>query len=235
MARTINQADYTAKRNEILDVTQRLIYTKGYERMTIQDIRNALNMSSGAFYHYFDSKPAVLEGFIERLKEEVELPLRTIVQEPHWTALQKLQRFFTALDGLRTAQQETVIALLRVWYTDENAIVRQKVEDSVIAYRADLLEEIVYQGIREGTFTTLYPKQAGTIILSLLRGMENAHAGLLLSLTPNNEVQIIEGIVTIQHAYMDVVERTLTLPSEVLYRVDNDSVKHWVWALRTTL
>lgn len=31
----------------------------------------------------------------------------------------------------------------RVWYTDENAIVRQKVEEAVIQQRAPLLTEIV--------------------------------------------------------------------------------------------
>src|SRR5215207_8473593 len=91
MARTVNKEEYTAKRNQILDAAQRLIFTKGYERMTLQDILAELQISSGAFYHYFDSKPAVLEAFIERIREAAEQPLLPIVQDPHLSALEKLQ------------------------------------------------------------------------------------------------------------------------------------------------
>ncbi len=63
MARIVKA--HAARRNEILDVAQRLIYTKGYEQMTIQDILSDLQISKGAFYHYFDSKQALLEAIIE--------------------------------------------------------------------------------------------------------------------------------------------------------------------------
>jgi AcrR family transcriptional regulator len=59
MARTVNEQEYAEKRGQILDAAQRLVYTKGYERMTIGDILADLQISSGAFYHYFDSKPGV--------------------------------------------------------------------------------------------------------------------------------------------------------------------------------
>lgn len=53
MARVVKEQEYSQKRNDILDAAVRLIYTKGYERMTIQDIQADLKISSGAFYHYF--------------------------------------------------------------------------------------------------------------------------------------------------------------------------------------
>jgi AcrR family transcriptional regulator len=34
--------------------------------MSIQDILRELGMSNGAFFHYFDSKAAVLEALIKR-------------------------------------------------------------------------------------------------------------------------------------------------------------------------
>ena len=67
MARKVNEQEYAEKRNEILEAAQRLVFTKGYERMTIQDLQAELKISSGAFYHYFGSKPAVLEALAERM------------------------------------------------------------------------------------------------------------------------------------------------------------------------
>jgi pimeloyl-ACP methyl ester carboxylesterase len=48
MARTVNEQEFAEKRNEILDAAQRLVYIKGYERVTINDILADLGISSGA-------------------------------------------------------------------------------------------------------------------------------------------------------------------------------------------
>ncbi|MBK9928235.1 MAG: TetR family transcriptional regulator [Anaerolineales bacterium] len=45
MPRIVKEEDYAARRKEILDVAQRLVYTKGYEKMSIQDILDALKIS----------------------------------------------------------------------------------------------------------------------------------------------------------------------------------------------
>lgn len=232
MARIFKEQEYIEKRNEILTATQRLIYTKGYERMTVGDILAELKISSGAFYHYFDSKPAVLEALITRIQEEGEKPLLPLIRDPHLSALEKLQGFFTTLDRLRMAQKRSVAQLIKVWYNDDNAIVRQKVDQAVIKQRAPLLNEIVRQGIQERVFTTAHPEQAGEIILALLHGMGDTHAHLLLALveTPSR-LECIDAIVATHAAYMDAIERVLGAPANSLLRTDAEAVKVWVAAL----
>ena len=62
MARTLNPTLHTVRRDAFLDVAQRLVQTKGYEAMSVQDVLDELEASKGAFYHYFDSKQALLEA-----------------------------------------------------------------------------------------------------------------------------------------------------------------------------
>ena len=232
MARTVNPEEHATKRNQILDTALRLVYTKGYERMTIQDILSDLGMSSGAFYHYFRTKPAVLESLIERMQQDVEAALVPIVNDPNLTALEKLQRFFATFDRLRIAQKSSVVELLRVWFTDDNAIVRQKVDAATIERRVPLLTVIIRQGIQEGVFTVSYPDQAGEIILSLVQGMGRTHAHLLLVFDQErDEARCIEGIVTTHAAYMDALERVLGAPTQSLDRTDAELVKVWLTAL----
>lgn len=232
MARTVNQAEYIAKRNQILDATQRLVFTKGYERMTLLDIREELQISSGAFYHYFDSKGAVLDAFIARIEQETAKPLLPILHDPHLSAIEKLQGFFDTLDRLRIAHKADVVELARIWYTDENAVLRQKVDEAIVKQRAPLLNAIVQQGIREGLFTPAYPDQTGEVILSLLQGMGNTHARLLFS--PEQEEgdaqERIARIVATHAAYMDAIERLLGVPSHTLYRAEPDAVRVWLTA-----
>jgi len=231
MARTVKEQEYAGKRGEIISAARRLMFSKGYERMTIGDILADLKISSGAFYHYFDSKPALLEAFIEQIRLEVEKPLLPIIRDSRLSAIEKLNGFFDTLDSLRVAHKTEIIKLGRIWYTDENAIVRQKVDAAVLKQRAPLLSEIVKQGIREGVFTYAYPDQAGEVILALLQGMGNTHAGLLLALESQQDKQrSVETVIAVYYAYMEAIERILGAPSNCLYRAGVDAIKVWMEA-----
>src|SRR5712692_1282292 len=94
MARIVNEAAYAARRNAILDAAQRAVETKGYEQMAIADLLGELHISSGAFYHYFDSKPALLFALVERMGDQVEQLVLPIVHDPKLGAIDKLYRFY---------------------------------------------------------------------------------------------------------------------------------------------
>ena len=132
MARIVNKVEHEARRNEILDASQRFIYTEGYEQMTIQEIVDDLQISKGAFYHYFDSKQALLEALIERLLTQAEQIILPIVQDENLPALEKIQRIFSTISRWKASQKEYLLALLSVWYSDDNAIVRQKMLTATI-------------------------------------------------------------------------------------------------------
>lgn len=233
MARTVKPEERDARRKQILDAVQRLVFSKGYERMTLQDILAELRISSGAFYHYFDSKPAVLEALVERIQQEVEPPLLSIVRDPQLSAVDKLRGFFATLDRLRLAHKRDVAALGRVWYTDGNAVVRRRVDEAVLRQRAPLLGAIVRQGLQEGVFSSAYPEQAGELVLYLVQGMADAHARLLFAPEHEpDEQRRVAAVVAIHAACMDAVERVLGAPAQSLQRIDAAAVRVWVDALR---
>jgi AcrR family transcriptional regulator len=233
MARTVKPEERTARRNEILDVTQRLVVTKGYERMTVQDILAELKMSSGAFYHYFGSKPEVLDALVDRIKEESGAELLPVVRDGALSAPEKLRAFFQALDRMRTERQATVIALLQIWYDDSNAIVRQKVEAATTAWRAPLIAEIARQGVREGVFSTAFPDQAGEIVLALANAMGTAHAQLMLAFARDpDERRFTEGVLALHAAFSDAIERALGAPAGSLPPADEAAVAFWIKAMR---
>jgi TetR/AcrR family transcriptional repressor of nem operon len=225
MARIVKEQEYAVKRNAILDVAQRLVYTKGYEQMTIQDMLDDLQISKGAFYHYFDSKQAVLEALIERMQEEVEQLLLSIVQDPHLGVLEKLRRFFPMLARWKTARKTFILALLRAWYTDDNALFRQKLRATVVKRVTPLLTGIIRQGIQEGVLTTSYPDQVGEVIVSLVLDLGDTIAWLLLSWEPRrDDVRRVESTVA---AYTDALERALGAPTGSLPLVDAQTLKEW--------
>ena len=226
MARIVKQEEHAARRKQILDVAQRLVMeTKGYEGMSIQDVLDELRISKGAFYHYFDSKGALLEALIERMVEEAEPLLAEIVQDARLPALEKLQRFFDRAARWKTPRKSYLLALLRIWYTDENAIVRDKLRTSAPQRFSPLLTQVICQGIREGTLSTAYPDQAGAVVLSLVQELGDNFARMLLDMPPESADQAqLAGTVA---AYTDAIEHVLGAPAGSLTVVHRETINEW--------
>jgi AcrR family transcriptional regulator len=226
MPRVTIEEEYAVKRNEILEVAQRLVYTKGYEKMSIQDILNELKISKGAFYHYFDSKQALLDGLVERILDEGVQFLQPIVEASDLPAIQKLQRYFDSGGRWKTARKSFMLDIMRVWYTDSNALVRQKQEAASIKRIAPMLTEIVRQGLAENVFTSTYPDQIGNLIWGLARGISDQVAELLLNKTPQPDaLQRLEAIIG---SYSEALERILGVPAGSLPLMDVELLKEWL-------
>lgn len=229
MARSVKEETHLARRNAILDSARRLVYTKGYEQMTIQDILSDLGISKGAFYHYFDSKGAVLNALVERMVTEEVLPLiLPIVQDQNLSAVKKLERYFDTGLRWKSAQKPLMLALLRVWVADENAIVRQKMFTRTVSQVTPLLTAIVRQGVQEGVFTTAYPEQVGQVIIYILQGLSDMIIELLLADETELDPRRVEHTVTAYTcALNDAVERLLGAPAGTLSLIDPEGLQQW--------
>lgn len=237
MARTIKEEDYTQKRNEILDTAYRLVMTKGYEQMTIQDVISALGISKGAFYHYFDSKQALLAGLIERIRETSQAALAPIIENPEMTALEKIQAYFTSAQRWKSGQKDYMLQLLKVWYDDDNALVRQKVYATTAKYFASELGKVIHQGVEEGAFTTPYPDQAAGMMISLLTAWGDEFAQALFNQRENGTVMpenVTGGNLEVTlAAYNHAVEQVLGAKPGTLQLIDVETLREWMDVMET--
>ena len=119
-----------------------------------------------------------------------------------------------------------LLALMRVWYNDENAIVRQKMRAEGVKRFAPVLTIIVHQGIQEGVLKTPFPEQVGEIILSIGQSLQDTIGHVMLSNELNQDMlQRIENAVA---AYTDAIERVLGIASGSLCLIDAEILKAWV-------
>lgn len=224
MARTVNVVEHAARRDEILEAAQRLILSAGYERLTVQDILDDLHISKGAFYHYFDSKPTVIEALTARLVSDSERALAPIAKNPELGAIEKLQGFFGEIIRWKSERQNLFVAMLPVWYAPDNLNFRLLVDRESAKRLAPLLSDIVRQGVDHGQFATAYPDQAGAIIFAVIQALQDAMAHQLLA-TPN-----VREMVNMHGAHMEAIERYLGVPAGALKRVDARAAKSWISA-----
>ncbi len=225
MARKVKQAEYETRRTDILEAAQRLVYSKGYEGMSIQDILAELHISKGAFYHYFDSKQALLEALIERMAQQVIQLLVPIVEDERLPAPEKLQRLFDVASRWKTDRKDVLLTLVRVWYADENAIVRLKAESAVLPLIAPLLTAIVRQGVKEGVFHTGFPDQSSCIVFSILQSFGDALVPLILQ--HETDPEAFGRLETLSASHQEAVERILGAAAGSLPLFDTRILREW--------
>jgi len=97
VARTLDPTAYALRRDSFIDAAQRLIRTKGYEQLSVEEILSEVGASKGAFYHYFDSKESLLAAVVDRMVDAATVTMTPIAMDPELGAVEKLTGLFTSL------------------------------------------------------------------------------------------------------------------------------------------
>jgi AcrR family transcriptional regulator len=214
---------HDVRRDEILDCAQQLITRRGYEQMTIQNILDELHIAKGTFYHYFDSKQHLLEAVVGQLIDSMEQLLAGVLDDQDLPAAQTLNQFFNALGRNKLTQQPLMLALLRVWYSDDNAIVRHKVRTTMLQRLTPLLARVIRRGTERGEFSTTHSDEAAEVLLSLSQDLVDAVARLLLAGDSKRGVR--GAIKRTTAAYSEAVERALGVTPGALVLADHATLE----------
>ncbi|HXM57252.1 MAG TPA: TetR/AcrR family transcriptional regulator [Candidatus Dormibacteraeota bacterium] len=225
MPRTLDPAAHALRRDAFVDAAQRLINAKGYEQMSVQDVLDELDTSRGAFYHYFDSKAALLEAVIERMVDGATATFEPIVDDPERPALEKLQAVFTGLGSYKAERRELLVEIMRTWFSDENVMVRDKLRLLIATRLGPLLARIVRQGQAEGTFTATSAEHTAIVLASLIQGA-NETASRLFVACLTGDVTFDEVRLTLA-AYAEAFERVLGLGPGSWPAVDEATLHYW--------
>ncbi|MBE1876280.1 TetR/AcrR family transcriptional regulator [Myceligenerans pegani] len=225
MARTVNAAAHAQRRDEFLDAAQRMVDTKGFEAMSVQDVLTEAGASKGAFYHYFGSKQDLLEALADRMSAAITSRLAPVVDDADLAAVAKLRRFFADLGEWKTERRDLLAGILRVWYSDGNAVVRVKVRATITDRIAPLLARIVAQGVAEGDLTLAHPERAGRVLVALIQDLNDELAALLLR-GEDGPAGLAAACETVA-ASTEAVERILGVPPGSVVLVDRGVLRTW--------
>jgi AcrR family transcriptional regulator len=228
VARTVNAAVHAVRREAFVDAARRLIEAKGYEQMSVQDVLDELDASRGAFYHYFDSKGALLGAVVERMVEEGTAALAPILAASNRSAVEKLSSLLSGVSRYKNAQKALVLGLTRVWLSDENALARDKLRRATVARLTPALAAIVEQGRAEGVFTAASspssPSDTARVLVSLWLGLNDAASELWIA--RQADAVTIEAVERTVGAHLEAFERILGLPGGSL-PMDRQTLHQW--------
>ena len=225
MARTLNPEAHATRRDVFIDAAQVLIMTRGYDRFSIQDILDSAGASKGAFYHYFDSKEALLDAVIDRMADQGIARVQPLLDDPGLTAPQKLEAVFGGIAEFKSERKDLIIGFLRVWASDDNTVVRERLRRLVSRRQLLLLERIVHQGIAEGSFTSRHPDHLPRVLAGFLASMSELAMDLWIGRQ--------EGTITFEEvkrtfdAYLEAFERIVGARPGSLKFLDEPTIEFW--------
>jgi len=223
--RTVNPATHASRREEFIEAGQRLIQTRGYDQFSIEELLTEVGASKGAFYHYFDSKTALLEAIVDRFVELALPVIGKIVDDGSLKALDKFHAYFSTVARLKGEQKELLVPLLRVWYSDDNALVRAKLRGEQVRLVTQHIAAIVRQGVAEGAFSLADPEAMARVVLSLILDTGD-EAGELFMKRQAGEVDL-DTVRRRLQTYQVALERVLGVPLGTLQLMDEVTLQTW--------
>ncbi len=163
------------RRNEILDVAEKLFAEKGFDQASTNDILKEVRIARGTLYYHFKSKEDILDALIGRMCERYIGKTRGIAESRSIPVPQRLAMMILALNTDHMPGRELVEPFDR----PQNALMYQKLRERLLREINPLMAELIREGISIGICRTNYPEEAAemamlysSISFSSLAGLE---------------------------------------------------------------
>lgn len=150
------------RKNEILDVAERLFCSKGFDNTSTNDILNEIGIARGTLYYHFKSKEDILDAMIERLTNQIVAKAATIALDNSIPVLERLTRTILSLN----VDNELGDMIMEQVHRPQNALLHQKLENRLLGQVNKLITTIAEDGIRQGIMHTEYPAEAIEMIMT---------------------------------------------------------------------
>ena len=147
--------DAEERKNEILDVAERLFATKGFDSTSTGDILAEVGIARGTLYYHFQSKEEIMDAVIGRMIGQKLAGARELAKRRDFSVWQRLTLMIRALQA-----GEGGDALMEQIHKPQNALMHQKIQERLLAEMNPLLTGLIEEGIEAGICQTDYPAEA---------------------------------------------------------------------------
>lgn len=154
--------DAEERRNEILDVAERLFCTKGFDNTSTNDILTEIGIARGTLYYHFKSKEDILDAMIERLTNQMVEKASVIALDESIPVLERLTGTMLSLN----VDNELGHMVMEQVHRPQNALMHQKLEHMLLGRVNRLITRITEDGIRQGIMHTDYPAEAVEMLMT---------------------------------------------------------------------
>lgn len=183
------------RRDELTAAALRCMVSKGYDRVTLDDVAREAGSSQGSVLYYFENREALMAATAERIGDEMLELTRTIWAIPagvrdenkvrEWLVDRCSDRNIDFISVIRSG-----VKLIMRWFEQNLPLIAvglelfcqvrrnpviAEVRDKVQPYIRNVSAVFIDRGMRRGFFKKRDPQVAAHILLSLIAGFAFAH------------------------------------------------------------
>lgn len=164
MPRVVKSPD--VRRDELLDIAQRLIADVGYEAMSVESVTQTAGVAKGTFYHYFSSKEDMLGQLLDRLMDGLFASLEERRAAAGGNAIAKLGAILEASSQYKAMQLPNYLSSASL-YRSENYALRHRLFERWERAVRSIVAPVVADGVAEGSFHVGSVEFATDVLISL--------------------------------------------------------------------
>ena len=207
------------KRVQILDTAEKLFFERGYDRTSVQDILDALQMSRGGFYHYFAAKDSVLRAVSERRARARFEKLNAAVHGARRTPVEKLNLLLGAANLFEAEEAPFAALMLKLCYRDKDAAMCAHRRRVLVDGLLPTLNDVIAEGLADGSFHTRHPMEIGRLLMLLACDVDDEVCNLLADNPDNPDVML--RMLELLNTWRDSAEKLVGAPygTVVLFEV----------------
>ncbi len=153
------------KKEQILQAMEKLMCVMPNKEISVNLIAKTAQMGKGSIYYYFESKEEILYAVIERCyKRAIHEYFKKINSEA--SAMEKIKLLFRSI--LKKEFHDNQKNLIYTLHLHDDLLLHNKMKLVAFQEISPILEELLIQGIDEGTVSTETPKESAEMIVSVL-------------------------------------------------------------------
>jgi AcrR family transcriptional regulator len=162
MARTVKKA--AIRREEIIHAARQLFQTKEYDKTTMQELMDTLNIAKGTIYHYFSSKEELLEAVVEDLVDKELGRKEALLNDNSRRGLNALQKMRILVTADTMAEDHT--RLLDSLHQTGDPKMHARQLGRYLTKLAPIYAAVIEEGCAQGIFTTDHPLECAEFLLA---------------------------------------------------------------------
>lgn len=193
--------EHDERRNEILDIAEKLFNIKGYDKCTINDILKEVGIAKGTFYHYFKSKEEVLDAIVSRYKDVVITKINEVANNDLITLEEKLMGAFMSMRIIDQLDS----GMINEMHKTENALLHQKILNQIVIDVAPILVKIIKEGVDRKVWRCKFPLEYMQIFLASSITLTDEG---IFEFDGESQNKIMEALISVLEKMLDVSENS---------------------------
>ena len=154
------------RRKEIINTAMGLFAKNGYEKTTVEDITNAMEIAKGSFYYYFKTKQEVFEACISSLAGDVIDSYRIILSNKEKSAIVRLIEYIEYNFELSERSKEK--GIYELVHSPTTEMIHIKMIEQNKEKLIETFTQLIKSGMKDSNFKTIDPEFTAAAILGTL-------------------------------------------------------------------